>query len=503
MTTALQQLRDVLGEVTDLNRVAELLSWDQETYMPPGGVASRAGQAASVGRVAHERFTSPRVGELLEKAEAEVQSLPYDSDDASLVRVARRDYDYEVKLPSELVGEMGRAMSEAQPVWVEARKKSDWSLFAPRMQVTVDIARKVAEAYGYENKPMDALIARYEPGLTAADVERVFGRMRAAIVPLVRAIAERSDAVDDSVLDRDFDMDRQVSFSLEVVRRLGYDLERGRQDISQHPFCVAFGPGDVRITTRVRSNIRDSCLFSSIHESGHAMYEQGVSVDLERTPLCQGASSGVHESQSRLWENLVGRSRPFWNHFYPQLQGAFPDPLRDVDAEGFFRAVNAVRPSYIRVDADEVTYNLHIMLRTELEGELLDGSLKVADVPEAWNAKLKDYLGLEPPAASDGCLQDIHWTFPTLGTFVGYTLGNVISAQVMETVRAEIPGLDDEIAAGEFGRLLGWLRSHLYAHGRKFTPNELVEQVTGRPIEVEPWIRYIEGKYTKLYGIAG
>ena len=501
MTTAVQQLRDVLGEVTDLNRVAELLSWDQETYMPPGGVAARAGEAATVGRIAHERFTSAAVGGLLEKAEAEVAGQPYDSDDASLVRVTRRDYDYEVKLPSDLVGEMARAMAEAQPVWVEARKASDWSAFAPRMQVTVDLARRVADAYGYERKPMDALIARYEPGLTAADVERVFGRMRAAIVPLVRAIGEHADRVDDSVLDREFDPERQVSFSLEVVRKLGYDLDRGRQDISNHPFCVGFGPGDVRITTRVKPNIRDSCLFSSIHESGHAMYEQGVSPDLERTPLCQGASSGVHESQSRLWENLVGRSRPFWRHFYPKLQAAFPAPLRGVDAEGFFRAVNGVRPSYIRVDADEVTYNLHIMLRTELEGELLDGTLKVADVPEAWNAKLKDYLGLAPPPASQGCLQDIHWTFPTLGSFVGYTLGNVISAQLMETVRGDLTGLDADVEAGRFAALLDWLRSHVYVHGRKFAPNELVERVTGRPIEVEPWIRYVEGKYTELYGL--
>jgi carboxypeptidase Taq len=501
MTTALQQLRDVLGEVTDLNRVAELLMWDQETQMPSGGLGARAAEAATVGRVAHEKFTSPEVGALLEKAEAEVQGLPADGDDASLVRVARRDYDYEAKLPAELVGEMSRAMAESQPVWVEARKASDWSRYAPRMEITVDLARRVADAYGYDGKPLDAFIAHQEPGLTAADVELVFGRLRSAIVPLVRAIGERQDAVDDGVLDRDFDADRQVAFSLEVVRQLGYDLERGRQDISAHPFCMGMGPGDVRITTRVRSNIRDSCLFSSIHESGHAMYEQGVSTDLERTPLCSGASPGVHESQSRLWENLVGRSRPFWGHFFPKLQAAFPGPLRDVDAEGFFRAVNGVRPSYIRVDADEVTYNLHIMLRTELEGELLDGSLKVADVPEAWNAKVKDYLGLEAPPASDGCLQDIHWTFPGLGSFVGYTLGNVISAQIMETVRAELPGLDDDVAAGRFDGLLGWLRSHVYVHGRKFEPNELVQKVTGRPIEVEPWIRYIEGKYTDLYGL--
>jgi carboxypeptidase Taq len=499
--TAIGRLKEVLGEVVDLNRVAELLSWDQETYMPPGGVASRAGQAATVGRLAHERFTSPEVGELLERAAGEVAGLPDDSDEVRLVRVTRRDYDYEVKLPPDLVAEMARASAEAQPVWAEAREKSDWKIFAPRMRVTIDLARRVAEAYDGGGGPMDAMIARQEPGLTAARVNEIFGRLRASIVPLVREIAERADAIDDGVLDRTYDQDRQVSFSLDVVRQLGFDLERGRQDLSRHPFCVGFGPTDVRITTRVRPTIRDSCLFSTIHESGHGMYEQGVASRLDRTPLCSGASSGVHESQSRLWENLVGRSRPFWRHFYPKLRDAFPEPLHDVEEEAFYRAVNKVQPSYIRVDADEVTYNLHIMLRTELETELVEGRLRVDDVPEAWNAKVAEYLGLPAPTDAEGCLQDIHWTFPMVGGFVGYTLGNVIGAQVMETVRRELPDLDERIGAGEFATLHEWLRSRLYTHGRKFDPGELVERVTGSPITVDPWIAYIRTKYGELYGL--
>ncbi|MGH7869880.1 MAG: carboxypeptidase M32, partial [Candidatus Dormibacteraceae bacterium] len=372
---------------------AELLYWDQETYMPDGGVESRASQLATVSQIAHQRFTSAEVGRLLERAESETAGLSADSDEASLIRVARRDYDYEVKLPSELVAEMARAQAEAQPVWAEARQQSSWKLFAHRMQITVDLARQVAEAYGYQDKPMDALIARSEPELSAAQVEGLFNQMKATIVPLVREIRERGKPIDGSLLDRSYDQQQQLDFSLRVVQKLGYDLERGRQDLTRHPFCVGFGPGDVRITTRVRDSLNDSCLFSSIHESGHAMYEQGVDPELDRTPLCQGASSGVHESQSRLWENCIGRSKPFWQHFYPQLRAAFPEALGKVEMEQFYTAVNSVRPSYIRVEADEVTYNLHIMLRTELENQLLEGSLAVEDVPEAWNTKLEEYLG--------------------------------------------------------------------------------------------------------------
>jgi carboxypeptidase Taq len=499
--TALDQLKEVLVEVTDLMRVAELLFWDQETYMPRGGVQARASQSATVSRLAHERFTSTKMGDLLGQAESETAALPWDSNEASLVRVTRRDYDYEVKLPSALVGEMARTHAEAQPVWAEARRTSNWKLFAPHMQVTVNLARQVADAYDGQTGPLDALISRHEPGVTGTEVHRIFDQLKAVIVPLVHEIGERSEAVDDSMLDRHYDPERQIAFALKTVAKLGYDLERGRQDLSRHPFMVSFGPGDVRITTRAGSSIRDSCLFSSIHESGHAMYEQGIASELDGTPLCSGASSGVHESQSRLWENLIGRSQPFWRYFYPHLRAAFPEALADVDEETFVRAVNKVQPSYIRVDSDEVTYNLHIMLRTEIEKDLLEGRLKVEEVPEAWNAKVGQYLGMPPPPDANGCLQDIHWTSPMLGGFVGYTLGNVISAQLMETIRTELPHLDHQVAAGEFGALLRWLRSNLYGHGRKFTPNEILEQVTGRPITVEPWIDYIRRKYSELYGL--
>jgi carboxypeptidase Taq len=501
MTTALEQLKQTLGEVEDLQRTVAVLFWDQETYMPPGGLAARASQVELLSRLAHDRFTDPRVSELLDRATAETRDLPADSDDASLVRVTRRLYDREVKLPTDLVAEMARAESESQPVWAEARQKSDWKIFEPRMRITVDLAKRAAEAYGYTDRPMQALLEGSEPGVTLEQVEAIFSGLREAIVPLVKHIAQHQDAVDDSVLDRDYDEQQQIKYSLEVVQRLGFDLERGRQDITRHPFCTSFGRDDVRITTRVKRDIRDSCLFSSIHEAGHGMYEQGVGANLDRTPMGQGASSGVHESQSRLWENLVGRSRPFWRHFFPSFQQAFPGVLADMDAERIYRAVNGVRPSYIRVDSDEVTYNLHIMLRTELENDLLEDRLRVEDVPEAWNQKLEHYLGLPAPKDANGCLQDIHWTFPTLGGFVGYTLGNVLSAQIMESVRRDLPDLDEQIERGEFSDLLGWLHTNLHEHGAKFTPNELVERVTGSPLTVDAWVRYIRGKYGELYGL--
>jgi carboxypeptidase Taq len=498
--TALGRLREVLGEVSDLTRAAELLSWDQETYMPPGGVEDRAAQLSTLGRLAHERLTSAEVGGLLERAASEVDGLPADSDDASLVRVTRRDYDQAVRVPATLVAEMAGAAARARPVWQEAKARSDWSLFAPSMELTVDLSRRLAEALGYEERPYDALLSLEEPDVTTTRVEALFAEIRGAVVPLLRDIAASAGRVDASVLDRPLDEARQLSFALETIVALGYDLGRGRQDLSAHPFCTTFGPGDVRVTTRTGPTLGDSCLHSSIHEAGHAMYEQGIARSLDRTPLFNGASSGVHESQSRLWENLVGRGRPFLAWFHPRLAAAFPETLAGVDADGLWRALNVVRPSYIRVDADEVTYNFHVMLRFEIETALLEGRLAVADVPEAWAARVREYLGLEAPADREGPLQDIHWTFG-LGHFVGYSLGNLISAQLMAAARVALADLDGDVAAGDFAPLLGWLRDQVHRHGRKLTPDALVERATGRPIEAGPWIAYVREKYAGLYGV--
>ena len=497
----LNQLRQVLAEVTDLTRAALVLEWDQETYMPPGGVQGRAEQLSTVLKLAHERLTSDEVGRLLDDLEDELADAPYDSDEASIVRVTRRDYDQARKLPSELVAETAHAGSVARPMWEKARRDADFSIFAPYLEKNVELNRRIADALGYEERPYDALLDRSEPGMTTSQLGQIFEELKEAIVPLVGDIASHAGAVDDSALYRGFDPDLQLSYALDVVKRLGYDLERGRQDLSTHPFSIGIDPGDVRITTRVSRDFFNECLFGSIHESGHGMYNQGIGAGIDRTPLWDGASPGVHESQSRLWENVVGRSLPFWRHFFPSLQAVFPEPLRGVDAEAFYRAVNKSHPSFIRVEADEVTYNMHVLLRFELENELLEGKLKVKDVPEAWNARFKTYLGLDVPNDREGALQDIHWSSVSFGIFPGYTIGNLVSAQLMEKIRADIPDLDAQIEKGQFAALLSWLRKNVHIHGRKFTPNELLERATGKPLAAAPWIAYVQKKFGALYGL--
>jgi carboxypeptidase Taq len=498
----LTRLKEILAEVTDLNRAAMVLEWDQETYMPPGGVMGRAEQLSTLLRLSHVRFTTDEVGTLLETLEDELSDKPYDDDDASIVRVTRRDYDQARKIPPELVAEIARAGTIARPAWEKARKDDDFGIFAPYLEKNVELNKRLADALGYEDRPYDALLDRSEPGMTTKELAHIFEQLKQAIVPLVADIARHQDAVDDSVLYRGFDPERQLTYALDVVTRLGYDLERGRQDLSTHPFSIGFGPGDVRITTRVSKDFFNECLFGSIHESGHGMYNQGMAREIDRTPLWDGASPGVHESQSRLWENLVGRGRPFWRHFYPSLQKMFPEPLRGVDETDFHRAVNKAQPSFIRVEADEVTYNMHVLLRFELENQLLEGELKIEDVPEAWNARFKSYLGLDVPNDREGALQDIHWSFVSFGVFPGYTIGNLISAQLMEKIRVDIPDLDEQIERGEFASLLGWLRKNVHRHGRKFTPNELLERATGKPLTAEPWVAYVRDKFGALYGLA-
>ncbi len=469
--------------------------------MPPGGVQNRAEQASTLSEVAHRRFTSDEVGRLLEEAETAVANEPFESDDASIVRVTRRDYEQARKLPPELVAEMAHAGSAARPHWQRARREAKFEIFAPYLQKNVELNQRMAEALGYERRPYDALLNRTEPGLTTDQLEAIFEELKTAIVPLVAGIARRADAIDDTVLYRGFDPDEQVKYALDTVVKLGFDLERGRQDISTHPFSIAFGLGDVRITTRVSREFFNECLFGSIHEAGHGMYFQGIGRAIDRTPLCDGASPGVHESQSRLWENLVGRSLPFWHHFFPSLRDMFPESLHGIDAEGFYRAVNKSYPSFIRVEADEVTYNLHVLLRFELENDMLEGKLKVNDLPEAWDELFKSYFGLDVPNDREGVLQDIHWSFVGFAEFPGYTLGNIIGAQFMEKIRADMTDLDAQIGRGEFGPLLRWLQENVYQYGRKFTPNELVERVTGHPISPKPWIAYVREKFGALYGL--
>ncbi|QYJ14339.1 Thermostable carboxypeptidase 1 [Rubrobacter xylanophilus DSM 9941] len=495
----LRRLRELLAEISDLNAAAALMHWDQQTYMPEGGVGLRSEQLATVSRLAHERLVSPELGELLEQLDG---TFDPSSEEAALVRVARRDHERAAKLPSRLVAETARAASEAEPVWVSARADSDWEAFAPHLERLLELRREAAEHLGYEEHPYDALLDLYEPGARKSRLEGLFDELKADILPLLHRIAPDGVAEDRSApLVGDYDERVQEEFGRAVLTDLGYDWSRGRQDRVVHAFCIDLGgPQDVRITTRFDPRRVDTALFTSMHEAGHAMYEQGVSPDYARSPLAGGVSMGVHESQSRLWENLVGRSRAFWEHYYPKLQEAFPDsPLGKTDLETFYRAVNEVRPSTIRIDADELTYNLHVLLRFELEVAMIEGRLAVSEIPEAWEAKMEEYLGVRPKDVGEGPLQDIHWADGLFGYFPSYTVGNVLSAQFFEAAVGARPEIPDEIREGRFGALQGWLTENVYRHGRRYEPEELVERATGRPLEAAPYLRYLREKFGALY----
>jgi carboxypeptidase Taq len=501
VTPAFDALKERLEEVKTLYQIESLLEWDMQTQMPSGGAKARARHLSVLSKLTHQLYTQPDTGAMIDSAATEVHGADYSSFEASLVRVAERDYEQAVKLPTELVTELARATTEAHESWVNARKNNDFKAFVPILERIFELKRRVADKYGYTDHPYDALLNEYEPGLTTKDVAGMFDTLRTDLVPLVKAISENTDRVSDEVLHRDYDEAKQRDFAEMVVARFGYDFARGRQDRAVHPFAISFSRNDVRITTRYHRDWLNPALFGTLHESGHAMYEQGVGEELEGTPLARGASLGVHESQSRLWENVIGRSRGFWTYFYPQLQAAFPDQLGSVPLDTFYRAINKVEPSFIRVEADEATYNLHIMVRFEIERELIAGTLKVADLRDVWNAKYQEYLGITPPTDALGVLQDVHWSMGLVGYFPTYSIGNLLSVQLYEKALETYPGIPDEIARGEFTSLLRWMRENIHVHGRKFLPQELITRVTGEPMQSRSYVRYLKTKYSEIYGL--
>ena len=495
----LAELKRRLQEASDIASACAVLGWDQATYMPKGGAPARARQGATLSRLVHERFTDPALGKLLDGLARYAEGLPDDADDSCLIRVVRREYDKAVKVPAEFVARRSEVASASYDAWTRARPDNDFAAMRPFLERVLDFSREYARYLGPYDHIADPLIDDLDDGMTVASVRALFDDLRAELVPIVRAIAEQPRA-DDSCLRRHFPESPQLEFSLAVIGRFGYDLDRGRLDKTHHPFCTKLSSGDVRITTRVKENDLGDALFSTLHEAGHALYEQGVNPAYDGTRLDSGTSAGVHESQSRLWENLVGRSRGFWEHFYPQLREIFPRQLKTVPLETFYRAINKVERSLIRTDADEVTYNLHVMLRFGLELDLLEGRLKVRDLPEAWRARFKADLGLEPPDDRDGCLQDVHWYGGGIGgAFQSYTIGNILSAQFYAAAIEAHPEIVQEMRRGEFGTLHAWLRDRLYRHGRKFQPDELVRRATGKPMTIEPYIAYLRTKYGELY----
>jgi carboxypeptidase Taq len=494
----LQILTERLATASDVSSAASVLAWDRQTYMPEGGVGGRAQQLATLARLAHEMMVSEEVRELLEAAGHGEPG----SEEAALLRITRRNHCRATKLPPRLVEESSYATALAEPGWLRAREGSDWSLFAPHLEKVLALKREQAHYLGDGDHPYDAMLDLYAPGSTTAGLRRMFDELKVGILPLVRGIGAGPGEDREAPLRGEFDEARQEEFARAVVSRFGYDWSRGRQDRAVHPFCINFGgPDDVRITTRIDRNLLPIALFAFCHEAGHGLYEQGVDPAYSRTPLAGGVSMGVHESQSRLWENLIARSRPFWSYFYPRLQGTFPEALNGTDAEGFYRAVNAVRPSPIRTEADELTYNLHVLLRFELEVALFEGDLSVADLPEAWNAKTREYLGFTPDTDVSGVLQDTHWALGLFGYFPTYATGNVLSVQIFEAAVEDRPEIPAEMQRGEFGALLGWLRETIYCHGSRYEPDELVERATGRPCETAPYLRYLETKFGELYGL--
>ncbi|MCB8968598.1 MAG: carboxypeptidase M32 [Ardenticatenaceae bacterium] len=488
-----------LLEISDLNNASAVLNWDQTTYMPSGGAAARGRQMSTLARIAHEKFVDPAVGKLLDDLQSYADSLPYDHDDASLIRVTRRNYDQQTKVPSTLLAAFFQHSAESYQVWAKARPENDYTAVAPYLQKTVDYSRQIAECFPGYDHIADPLIDFSDQDMKAESVRALFAELRQALIPLVKSITAQTE-VDDNCLHQPYPENKQLAFGQEVIKAYGYDFNRGRQDKTHHPYMTKFSLGDVRITTRVKENDLSEALFSTLHESGHAMYEQGIDMSYDGMPLGNGTSSGIHESQSRLWENQVGRSRVFWQHYYPQLQATFPEQLASVSLDTFYRAINKVQRSLIRTDADEVTYNLHVMIRFDLELALLEGSLSVADLPEAWHARYEQDLGLRAPDHRDGVLQDVHWYGGLVGgAFQGYTLGNIMSALFFDQALKAHPNIPTELGQGQFGTLHAWLQQNIYQHGSKFTANELIERVTGAPLTIQPYINYLHTKYGELY----
>jgi len=497
---AYDELREYQIQTAYYQSLGALAGWDQRTYIPRKGHAHRARQFAALATLLHRRQTDPQIGVWLEALEGADFLDDPDSPRAVNVREWRSDYERARRVPEALAVELAQARSEGESAWEELRERDDWQGFRPYLERLVGLTREYAEAVGYESEVYDALLEDYEPGERAGRLQETFAVLGRETRALLEAVMGSSRQPPGGVLERDYPVDVQARVVREIVGRIGYDLEAGRIDPTTHPFELSVGPGDVRITTRYYPDYLGAALFGAIHEAGHAMYEQGLPEEHWGTPLGEPAGMGVHESQSRLWENAVGRSLGFWRYFYPLLRERF-SVLADVPLADFHRAVNAVRPSLIRVEADELTYNLHIMIRFELELALFRNQLEVADLPEAWNQKYREYLGVEPAGYKDGVMQDVHWAAGLFGYFPTYTLGNVYAAQLFSKLQEDLGDLEEAFARGEFAPLLAWLREKIHVHGRRYRPRKLLQQATGESPDAMYLISYLRARFGNIYDI--
>ncbi len=485
-----------MQKAADLNYASAVLGWDLEVYMPPKGAEARARQLATLATQAHEILTSNELGRLLE----ELSASDLDDTEKNNVRLSREDYEKNKKLPSSFVDELSRQTSECFNAWVEARKKNDFGIFAPSLSKMIALKRKQAELYGYSAHPYDALLDEYEKGATVALLDPIFSGIRQQLPPILEQIKDAKQ-VDNSFFYQHFPKQKQWDFSIDVLKGMGFDFEAGRQDYSEHPFTTSFAATDVRVTTRVDEHNYQSMLWSCIHEGGHGLYEQGLPEDQYGLPLGSPASLGIHESQSRFWENCIGRGLDFWKFFYPKLQMLFPEQLAKVTAEDFFKAANKVDPSLIRTEADEVTYHFHVMIRYEIEKELILGTLDPMDLPAKWKEMYNKYLGVSAADDKTGVLQDVHWSHGSFGYFPTYTLGSFYAAQFYAQAQKDIDGLLPKVANGELTGLLHWLREKVHVHGRRYTSEELCTQITGKGLDPAYFLDYVKDKYRAVYGV--
>ncbi|MBI4879688.1 MAG: carboxypeptidase M32 [Planctomycetes bacterium] len=496
----LTSLCAAFAEIHDLHAASSLLSWDQETCMPQKGLAGRAPALAALAGLCHEKLCAPRVGDLLERLAERTAAEDLSAEEAALVREARRDHERASKVPAAIVREVAEASSKALVAWQQARAASRFQDFAPHLSRLVSLKKRTAEALGYAETPYDALLDEFEPGVTTSFLQRLFLELRAELKPFVQEVLA-ARKVDAEPVRRRYEPARQIAFATEVARSMGFDFEAGRIDRAAHPFCSGIHRGDVRLTWRSSDDDLRPALFGVIHEAGHGLYEQGLPEAWARTPLGEASSYGIHESQSRLWENLVGRGRAFWKHFLPRLQDFFPGVAADLDVEAMYRAVNEVTPSFIRTEADELTYNLHIVLRFEIERDLFAGKLALEDLPEAWNNGTEALLGIRPGNDAQGLLQDIHWSMGSFGYFPSYTLGNLYAAQLFDAALSDIPDLEARIAQGDLLPLREWLREKVHARGRLLQARDLIRDVTGREPGMEAFLAQVRRKFGEIYGV--
>lgn len=497
--TPYEKLLEAVYEIHDLTKAHSLLGWDRETNMPKAGSEARIQQMTTLGQIIHKKSTSDTLGELIETAAAERSDIDPDSNKARLIAYLQRTYEDARKLPADYVRRVSEVSGTARNVWMTARENNDFSAFQPHLEQVIALNQELATLYGYEEEAYDALLDKFELGMKTADVRCIFDATKAATIPLREAIEARGTGVDDSLLHQPFSVEKQERFARYIAAAAGYDFERGHLGTVVHPFATSFSRNDARITTRWYPNFLNAGLFGTLHESGHAMYEQGTHPDLARTPLARGTSMGIHESQSRMIENVIGRSREFWQSHYPKLQETFPEQLGDVALDAFYRAINKVQASFIRVEADELTYNFHIILRFELEQAMLSGDLTAKELPTAWNDKMNELLGIVPQTDSEGCLQDVHWTRPGFGYFPTYALGNLYAAQLYATATQQQPDIPEQLARGDTSGIVTWLRKHVHQHGRKYPPAELIQRATGKPLSHEPFVQYVTKKFSEIY----